>query len=82
MYTQADLEHLAADALTALGADPEADTISNALDLALCARERETGHTIDRATISPDIASAAIRTATTWVLELDGHHTATVGKGR
>lgn len=82
MYTQADLERLAADALATLGAGPESDTISNALDLVLCARERETGQAIDRASISPDIASAAIGTATAWVLEVEGLHVAPAGKGR
>ena len=46
-------------------------TVSDAVDLYLCRRERETGQPVDRDAIGAAVAAEAIEAATSWLLTLD-----------
>ena len=71
MPVQAQLECQVSDALAALGATIDPGTVSDAVDLYLCRRERETGQPVDRDAIGAAVAAEAIEAATSWLLTLD-----------
>lgn len=71
MHTQAQLEQHVASTLQSRGHAPNHETISDALDLALCKHEREQGQPINRDLICPTTAAATIDLAAEWIITTD-----------